>query len=276
MKFIKTLSLLSVLLFAFTFFIPNNTYVKAACKSPTAPPATAPVLLSAVAADGQVTLTWQKAEDPVTHYLLQYGTDSENYEYGNPNIGNRDTTSYTVSSLTNGTKYYFRVRAENGCKPGDFSDKITAVAGVKRPDKVRNLLFTQNTVLGATTSATTLPTKIKGAQPSTAQVDAPVCAECKGINFLIAEVIALVAFYAFMHLYKRFSRFTIAAFLIPVVTYILFELSHEKCSKELFFCDYFIFLNVGIFVLLTVLHKQLFISRRERIYKALDDLKKKI
>jgi len=44
--------------------------------------------------------------------------------FGNPNIGNSETTEYTVKSLSGGKKYYFKVRAGNGCMPGDFSNEI--------------------------------------------------------------------------------------------------------------------------------------------------------
>ena len=44
--------------------------------------------------------------------------------FGNPNIGNSDTTEYTVKSLVGGKKYYFKIRAGNGCMPGSFSNEL--------------------------------------------------------------------------------------------------------------------------------------------------------
>jgi hypothetical protein len=76
-----------------------------------------------------ITLTWTEATDPVSYYLLSYGLAAGQYIYGNPNIGGQGTTTYTVGGLTTGKKYYFVVRAGNGCTPGTFSDELSAIAG---------------------------------------------------------------------------------------------------------------------------------------------------
>lgn len=90
----------------------------------------APMLKSAVAnSSGQITLTWTEVSDPVSYYLVAYGTESKKYIYGNPNVGGKGTTSFTVGNLANGTTYYFVVRAGNGCAPGSFSNEVSAVVG---------------------------------------------------------------------------------------------------------------------------------------------------
>ncbi len=94
-----------------------------------AKPGSAPTLLSAVAGTNSVTLTWSEALNPVTYYLVTYGTAPGLQQYGNPNAGPAGTTQFTVSGLAGGATYYFRVRAGNGCKPGDFSNELSAGPG---------------------------------------------------------------------------------------------------------------------------------------------------
>ena len=93
-------------------------------------PGSAPALLSAtVTGPNQVTLTWSKAQNPVAYYLVAYGTSSNNPQFGNPNVGGPDTTSYVVNGLSGGTTYYFKVRAGNNCMPGEFSNELSATVG---------------------------------------------------------------------------------------------------------------------------------------------------
>lgn len=93
-------------------------------------PTKAPVLLGyTTTSKNQVTLTWSKALDPVTHYLISYGVKPNIPLYGNPNIGDKNTTHYTVNALSGGVTYYFRVRAINNCTPGDYSNEIAVKVG---------------------------------------------------------------------------------------------------------------------------------------------------
>jgi hypothetical protein len=106
-------------------------------------PGSAPQFLSAEAiGNHRIKITWIEASDPVTYYLISYGTASRQYQYGNPNIGPKGTTSFTVGNLVSGTTYYFVVRAGNGCAPGSFSNEISAttLGGKITPTPTQSIL----------------------------------------------------------------------------------------------------------------------------------------
>ncbi|KKT86448.1 MAG: hypothetical protein UW86_C0031G0001, partial [Microgenomates group bacterium GW2011_GWA1_Microgenomates_45_10] len=92
-------------------------------------PASAPILSVASMGGNEVTLSWTKASDPVTYYLVAYGTNSGNMQFGNPNVGGKDTASFSVKGLSGGQTYFFQVRAGNNCMPGDFSNEVSATPG---------------------------------------------------------------------------------------------------------------------------------------------------
>jgi hypothetical protein len=118
-------------------------------------PDSAPTLLSAIAGVNSVALKWSKAANPVSYYLVTYGLSSGTQQFGNPNVGGSDTTTYTVSGLSGGARYYFKVRAGNGCTPGNYSNELSAVpTGVKVGGLPTG--FTPG-VLGQETSATPSP-----------------------------------------------------------------------------------------------------------------------
>ena len=76
---------------------------------------------------GQVTLYWNESAN-ADRYALAFGNSSGNYQYGATNIGNGSTTSYTVSGLSSGKKYYFVLTAAKGCNSSPFSSETTAWA----------------------------------------------------------------------------------------------------------------------------------------------------
>ena len=89
-------------------------------------PGSAPVLLSARVSGNRVILTWSKAKDPLTYYLIEYGTGHDNYQFGVADVGN--VTEFEIGELTPGVTYYFRVRAGNHCASGEFSNELSATA----------------------------------------------------------------------------------------------------------------------------------------------------
>ncbi|MFA6184601.1 MAG: fibronectin type III domain-containing protein [Candidatus Shapirobacteria bacterium] len=128
-----------------TSSISSTGWAAPAC-SATKPGGT-PIITNTINGDNSVTLTWSKASNPVTKYLIAYGTSSGSIEYGNPNVGNADTTSYTIKGLSGGTRYYFKIKAINDCMPGDWSNEVSATP--------RGRII--ETTTGGTTGETTTP-----------------------------------------------------------------------------------------------------------------------
>lgn len=89
-------------------------------------PQSAPVLVSVKQTSAnQVTLTWTKAKDPVSYYLVSYGDSSKANQYGNPKAGDKNTTSVVIKNLSGNKTYFFKVAAVNNCQPGDFSNVLS-------------------------------------------------------------------------------------------------------------------------------------------------------
>lgn len=82
----------------------------------------APTLTSASPANSSVMLAWSSVAG-ATGYKVKYGTTSGSYTT-TVDVGN--VTSYTVTSLTNGTTYYFVVSAYNASGDGSNSSQISA------------------------------------------------------------------------------------------------------------------------------------------------------
>lgn len=137
-------------------------------------PQSAPKLISAkVTGRNQVSLTWSKALDPVTYYLVTYGSKPGVAEYGNPNIGGKDTTSYVVKGLNHGQTYYFKVRAGNNCTPGDFSNELAVKAsGDNLQDPARGFKAGVLSTNKASNEATPKFEPITQAQPQRAVAEA--------------------------------------------------------------------------------------------------------
>ena len=71
----------------------------------------------------QATLAWdQNPESDIAGYKIHYGTVSGNYQY-DVDVGN--STSCTISGLTEGTKYYFAATAYNAAGESELSQEIS-------------------------------------------------------------------------------------------------------------------------------------------------------
>lgn len=129
-------------------------------------PGSAPVITNAqVTGDGEVTIYWNKANDPITYYLISYGDAPGKEQFGVPNAGDKNTTQYTVKGLTNGVTYYFKVKAVNGCTPGEFSNELSAGSG--------NSIVTSGTGFSRDEIVDELPTREEETLPSTSPSATP-------------------------------------------------------------------------------------------------------
>jgi len=94
-----------------------------------APGSKAPWLYGAIAQDsGSVLLYFTEADNPVSKYVLEYGTKSGNYPYGVQDMGvnSRGQMTFLVKSLSPNTTYFFKIRGGNGCAVGNWSNEISA------------------------------------------------------------------------------------------------------------------------------------------------------
>src|SRR5262245_23503500 len=83
-----------------------------------------PLAVSVDSVAGQLKLAWDPVTD-ATGYLLHYGTSSRNYTL---NVDVQNNTTVTVPGLTDGTRYFFAVKAYNATTTSDFSNEVNEVS----------------------------------------------------------------------------------------------------------------------------------------------------
>ncbi|TRZ53790.1 hypothetical protein D4S03_01230 [bacterium] len=70
---------------------------------------------------GQYQLYWDKA-DKASSWSVGYGTQPGKYIYGITSFGNGSSRDLVVNTFSNKI-FYFSVKANNGCMPGDWSNE---------------------------------------------------------------------------------------------------------------------------------------------------------
>ncbi len=102
----------------------------------------APASLSATAGNAEVTLSWtDPMDDTITGYEYRQGVQSSPVTWGSwtpITNSDKDTTSHTVTGLTDGTEYYFQVRAVSDAVMGEPSaeenrDAVVTPVAVNAP-----------------------------------------------------------------------------------------------------------------------------------------------
>lgn len=113
---------------------------------------TAPVLLSAAAGNGQVVLDWAAPSSTggsaITDYVIEQSTDGGS-TWSTVSDGTSTSTAATVSSLTNGTAYRFRIAAENSVGTGASSNQLSATPRTV-PDSPTGLTVSSSTASSVT------------------------------------------------------------------------------------------------------------------------------
>ena len=112
------------------------------------PNVAAPTGLTATAGDGQVTLSWTAPSGfSITSY--EYQRDSEAWASAGT------ASPYTVTGLTNGTQYTFKVRAVGSGGGGTASSSVTATPNIAAPTGLRATAGDREVTLSWTAPSTT-------------------------------------------------------------------------------------------------------------------------
>lgn len=107
-------------------------------------------ITSAVYAE-DVTLAWDANESQPDGYRVYVRAEDESYDYTMPAWTGIDTTT-TLNNLTDGTTYYFVVRAYIGSIESDNSNELTYTAGNNGEDDQSNRIIIDNEDEGATST----------------------------------------------------------------------------------------------------------------------------
>lgn len=130
----------------------------------------------------QLTITWTPVTGNNTYYLIAYGNKTGVYTYATPEIAGSNTTSVSLNELAVGGVYFMRIRAGNGCMPGDYSpESVGKVSGrMNVPQKITTKVTVTGKVIGvkqktpvvdevATSTPTPSRVQSKSSQPTVMQ-----------------------------------------------------------------------------------------------------------
>ena len=213
-------------------------------------PGSAPTLISATAGVNSVTLVWTEAKDPITYYLVAFGTNSAADQYGNPNVGGKGTNTYTISGLSGGTMYYFKVRAGNGCMPSPFSNIISAIPAGEFISGIPSGFASG--VLGIKTKKENLnETDLDKTKPTVLGEKAVgVCQKCFWWPIILIGAIMQLLLTIILKS-RRMGKIVVYNLILGIVTYLVFLWFNRYCLNGVlvesanWFCRYFILLVLG-------------------------------
>lgn len=126
-------SVLAIALLAFSSFVmvsKVNAYALTAAGAPicnNSAPGMPYISSLRALGGGSVEVSWS-AVSSASDWTVAYGVRSHTYIYGIHNFGNGESRSVRINSLPAG-RYYFALRANNGCMPGAFSNELAVTVG---------------------------------------------------------------------------------------------------------------------------------------------------
>lgn len=119
-------------LFSVAFFRLFVAYAEAQVATPgpctKTVPSSAPNLYQVTAASSSATLYFAPPSSGFDGFTVSYGLDATASTY-NASFSQGPTSgavNYTVNALTPGSQYFFKVRANNGCAPGPWSNVLAS------------------------------------------------------------------------------------------------------------------------------------------------------
>lgn len=118
---------------------------------------------------GSYQLYWDKA-DRANSWTVGYGTQPGKYIYGMSNFGSDQSRSVVINTFSS-RAYYFAVKANNGCMPGDWSNewKVGTSSFLSTTNYVAPTTVKKTGTTVIPTPTTTKPvvttTPVKGTQP---------------------------------------------------------------------------------------------------------------